>query len=90
MKERQELEEEKQPQWRMLEQLVVCFNHHSSIPLNSPHHFCTGSLSTCASTAATKSLAPAGETSISQQIMRLLYDSLLCFSSWDYRETKAL
>ena len=32
--------------------------------LNSPYHFYTGSLSTGASTAATKFLASAGETSI--------------------------
>ena len=69
MKERQELQKEKQPQQKMLGQLVVCYNHRSNIPLNSPYHFYTGSLSTGASTAATKSLAPAGETSISQQIV---------------------
>ena len=36
--------------------------------------FYTGSLSTGASIAATKSLASAGETSVSQQTMGLLYD----------------
>ena len=36
------------------------------IPSNSPYHFYTGSLLTCATTAATKSLASAGEMFISQ------------------------
>ena len=40
----------------------------SNIPSNLPYHFCTGSLSTGASTAGTRSLASAGETSVSQQL----------------------
>ena len=73
----------------MLGQLVVCYSHHSNIPSKSPYCFYTGFLSTSASTAATKSLASAGETSISQQNKGLFYDSLFCFRSYDYRETKA-
>ena len=74
MKERQELEEEKQPQHRLLGLLVVCYNKNSNIPSLSPYLFYAGSLSTGASTAATKSEVSASEISISQQTMRLLYD----------------
>ena len=77
MKERQEMVEEKQPQQRMLG--LVHATVIIVVVLQSNHnHIYTGSLSTGTSTAATEPQVSAGETSISQQTVGLLCDSLLC------------